>query len=69
MATRRRERREDERQGRHQEESPAMPSSGNGTQLQNEAFSLLDAGRNAIDRALSQDSATYLRFNQQQGGQ
>ena len=57
------------RRERRDEESPATQSTGNGTPQHDEAYRLLDAGREAIDRALSSDSESFMRSNRQQGGQ
>ncbi len=61
MDMRRREHRDEER--------PATHNTGNGTAQHDEAYRLLEAGREAIDRALSSDSESFMRSNRQQGGQ
>lgn len=61
MDMRRRERRDEER--------PATQDTASGSAQHDEAYQLLDAGREAIDRALSSDSESFMRSNRQQGGQ
>ncbi len=61
MDTRHRERRD--------EENPTTQNTDNGAPQQDEAYRLLDAGREAIDLALSGDSENFMRSNRQQGGQ
>jgi len=59
------------RQRRHEEtrNEPQTPAPGGQGDLRLGAERLLAAGADAIDRALSQDSAAFLSANQQEGGQ
>ncbi len=48
---------------------PGAEGDGDLATMNRQARSLLDAGRQAIDRALSQDSGRFLRESNQRGGQ
>ena len=67
--TRLRERRDEEVDDRRADSSSAGPEGTNLGRLRREARSILAAGNDAINRALSRDSAAFLRANRQQGGQ
>jgi hypothetical protein len=55
------------REGR--EERPAAVPAADGQDIQERAERLLARGGDAIDRALSMDSALFLRANRQEGGE
>lgn len=58
------ERRREERD--HHPSTAGMPGAGD---VRERGEQLLSLGADAIDRALSTDSAAYLRANRQEGGQ
>ena len=64
-----RERRNDQVNERRPDSSSGEPGGGNLSRLRQEAQNILAAGNDAINRALSRDSAAFLRANRQQGGQ
>jgi hypothetical protein len=67
--TRYRERNDRIREGRGGGPAPSDLGSGNLTEIRREARDLVAAGEEAISRALSGDSESFLRANQQQGGE
>lgn len=58
-----------ERQQRDTHPAPAGPAAADRTALRSDAERLLAAADEAIERALSTDSAAFLRANRQLGGQ
>jgi hypothetical protein len=67
--TRLRERRDDQVSDQNRESSTGVPDAQNLRRLRREARNILAAGNDAINRALSRDSAAFLQANRQQGGQ
>ena len=61
----------DRRERHHDDERPTKPGppAGDGSNLRAAGEQLLARGADAIERALSQDSAKYLAANRQEGGQ
>ncbi len=69
MKTRNRDRDEQQRDPAGGVASPAGDGNRGGQQLRDRANRLLELGDEAINHALSQNSARYLEQNQQQGGE